>query len=235
MWLTSTPKRAHTKQSGKEREIESIPVSNTVTLKGKRMEQDYGCDLTSTEENFLNAENFDVSVLFRHISTQTSCLNLDGIMQLKAIATPLDSCAVACSSDCSNKAGSPSHSSASTSSTPKDCFNQAEVQRCPYIHHSVVPTGRNLRDCVCKLTKERHYHFSIIRSKVNHMMMMLSHRREQVDLAGWQSGYKSHAEGRKLHGVKDSVLIGAWPRSRCLQWMRNSLWMFVGDFWLYIY
>ncbi|MCI4390155.1 hypothetical protein PGIGA_G00119350 [Pangasianodon gigas] len=230
MWLTSTPNRAYTKQAGKKREIDSIPVSGTLTLEGKHMEQDFGHDLTAAEENPLNAENFNVTastlnmgtmthpaVVFRHTSTQTSCLNLDGTMQIKAITTPQDSCAIALSSACSDKTSSPSHSSASTTTTPKGCFTQAGVHHCPYIHHSIAPTGSNLKDCICKLTKERYYHFSIIRSKLDHMMMLLSHRREQVALAGQHKGYKSQAEGRKLHGVKDSVLVGMWPRSRCLQ------------------
>lgn len=230
MWLTSTPSRAHTKQSGKEWEIESNPVSGTLTLEGKWMEQDFGHDLIAPEESPLTAENFHVSastlnmgtmthpaVLSRHISTQTSCLNLDGIMQLKAVTTPQESCAIALSSACSNNTSSPSNSPASVPSTPKDCSAQAEVQHYPYIHHSIVPTGSNLRDCVCKLTKERNYHFSIIQSKLNHMMMLLCQGREQVDLAGRHRGYKSQAEGKKLYGVKDSVLIGSWPRSRCVQ------------------
>lgn len=225
MWLTSTPNRAHTKQPVKEMENESIPVSDTLTLKGKQMEQ----DMTAAEANPLNAEDFHASpstlkvgattnpgVLLCHISTQTSCLNLDGTMEVKAVTTSQDSCAIALSSACSNNTSSPSDSSASTTSTSKDCSTQAEVQQCTYSHQSIVPKGSNLRDCVYKLTKERFHHFSIIHSKLNHMMMMLSHGREQVDLVGQHSGYKSQAEGRKFHGVKDSVLIGSWPRSSFL-------------------
>lgn len=201
MLLTSTPNRANTRQSGKEREIESIPVPGTLSLEEKQMEQDFGHNLTAAKENPLNAENFDMSantvnmgtkthpaVLFHHTSTQTSCLNLDGIMQIKLITNPQDSCAIALS--CSDKTSNPSHSSASTTTTANGCSTQVEVQHCPYIHRSIVPTGSNLRDCVCKLTKERHYHFSIIRSKLDHMMMMLSQRRELVDLAGQHKGYK---------------------------------------------
>lgn len=229
MWLTSTPNRAHTKQSGKEREIKNIQVSGTLYLEGKQIEQDFGHDLAAAEENPLNAENVNLSdstlnvgtmthpaVLFHHISTQSSCLNLDSIMHINANTTPQDSCTIELSSACSDKTSSQSHSCASTTTTPKDCSTQVKVQHCPYIHHSIVPTGSNLRDCVCKLTKERHYHFSIIRSKLNHMMLLLSHRGEQVDLAGQHRGYTSQAEGRKLHVVKDSVLIEMWPRSSCL-------------------
>lgn len=210
MWLTSTPNRAHTKQPGKERENESIPVSDTITLKGKQTEQ----DLTAAEANPLNAEDLDVSpstlkvdttthpaVLLRHISTQTTCLNSDDTMQIKAVTASQDSCALAHSSACSNNTSSVSHSSASTTSTPKDCSAQAEVQQCTYVHQSVVPTGSNLRDCVYKLTKERYHHFSIIHSKLNHMMMLLSHGRQQVDLVGQYGGCKSEAEGRKFQGV----------------------------------
>ncbi|KAG7319093.1 hypothetical protein KOW79_017567 [Hemibagrus wyckioides] len=213
MRLTSTPNRAHTKQSGKESEIESIPISGTLNLEGKWIEQDFGHDPTAAAENPVNAENFDVSasilnvgtMTVRHTSTQTSYLNLDGTMQIKAIATSQDSCTIALNSACNDKTSSPSHSTASTTTTPRDCSSQVEVHYCPYIHHSILPTGSNLRDCVCKLTKERHYHFSIIRSKLDHMMMMLSHGREQVDLAG------------RHHGVKDNVVVGTWPKSRCQQ------------------
>lgn len=215
MRLTSTPNRAHTKQSGKEREIESIPVPGTLNLEGKWIEQDFGHDPTAAAENPVNAENFDVSAsilnvgimthpsaLFRHTSTQTSYLNLDGTTQIKAIATSQDSCTIALNSACSDKT---SISTASTTTTPRGCSSQVEVHYCPYIQHSIFPTGSNLRDCVCKLTKERHYHFSIIRSKLDHMMMMLSNGREQVDLAG------------QHHGVKDNVVVGTWPKSRCQQ------------------
>lgn len=229
MCLTSTPNRAHIKQSGKEGEIESIPVSGTLTIEGKQMEQNFGHDLAAAEDNSLNSEKVvsantlnaeavtNSPILFLHTSTQTSCLNLDGIMQIKAITMPLDSCAIALSSACNDETSSPSHSSASKTPTAKDCSTQVEVQHCSYIHHTIIARGSNLRDCVCKLTKERHYHFSIIRAKLDHMIMMISHGREQVDLAGQHRGYKSQAEGRKLHGAKDSVLVGMWPRSRCLQ------------------
>lgn len=218
MWFTSTPNRTRTKQSGEEG---YIPVSGTLTLEDKQMEQDFGCDLAAAERNPLNAEKFDVSastlnvgtgthpaVLFHHISTQTSCLNLDRKMHMKASTTPLDSCTIDLGCTCSNETSRLSYSSATKTTTPKNCSTKVGVQHCPYIHHSIVSTGSNLRDCVCKLTKERHYHFSIIRSKLNHMMMMLSQEREQVDLAAQHRGYRSQAEGRKVHVVKDSVLIG---------------------------
>ncbi|KAK2821409.1 hypothetical protein Q7C36_020752 [Tachysurus vachellii] len=219
MRLTSTPNRAHIKHSGKESEIECIPLPGTLNLEGKWIEQDFGHDPTAAEDIPVNVENFAVSAntvivgttthtpaQFRHMSTQTSYLNLDDTMQIKAITTPQDSCTIALNSACSKKTSSPSHSSsASTTTTPRECSSQVEVQYCPYINRSILPTGSNLRDSVCKLTKERHYHFSIIRSKLDHMVMMLSRGSGQIDLVG------------RHHGVKGSVLVGTWPRSRCLQ------------------
>ncbi|KAF5908712.1 protein FAM83D-like isoform X2, partial [Clarias magur] len=188
LWLTSTPNRAH-----KEREIESIPISGTLTPNGKQTRSDFRHELNAAEENPPNGENADVSpstlntdtvthpaILLCHTSTQTSCLNLDEIMQIKEIAASQDSCATALGSSRTN---SPSHSSDSTTSTPKVGFTQEEGQHCPFIHHSAVPTDSNLRDSVSKLIKERHYHFSIIRSKLENMRILMSHRRELVDIA----------------------------------------------------
>lgn len=214
-WLTSTPNRAQTKQLEKEKKIESIPISVTLNLEKEYIEQETGHNPPAAAENTQNLENFNVSASTLniankthsaaccHIATQTSYMNFDDSVQIKAISTSHDSCASG------NKTCSPSHSFASTTTTSRGCSSQVEVQHCPYIHYSIVPTGSKLRDCVCKLTKERHYHFSIIRSKLDHMMRMLSDGRQQVDLAG------------RHHGVKDSVLVGTWPRSKCLQWREH--------------
>ncbi|CAB1314758.1 unnamed protein product, partial [Coregonus sp. 'balchen'] len=58
-----------------------------------------------------------------------------------------------------------------------------------------APDG-NLRECFHKLTKERQYHYSTIRSKLEHMVTMLSHRRELVNLNNMALGPGLHRAGK---------------------------------------
>ncbi|CDQ77709.1 unnamed protein product [Oncorhynchus mykiss] len=101
------------------------------------------------------------------------------------------------------------------------------VDRRPAIRHCTPPPDGNLRECFRKLTKERQYHYSTIRSKLEHMVTMLSHRRELVDLTNMALGPGLHRacnaqkERRQRQGhnpglLMDSVGMGTWPRARCL-------------------
>ncbi|XP_023652386.1 protein FAM83D [Paramormyrops kingsleyae] len=80
------------------------------------------------------------------------------------------------------------------------------------------PPGGHLRDCFLKLTKERQYHYSAIRSKLDHMVALLAQRRELGDLTNLNVGpgllrvCKEPVRGP----VADGLLMSPWPKARCL-------------------
>lgn len=81
------------------------------------------------------------------------------------------------------------------------------------------PPGGHLRDCFLKLTKERQYHYSAIRSKLDHMVALLAQRRELGDLTNLNVGpgllrvCKEPVRGP----VGDGLLMSPWSKARCLQ------------------
>ncbi|KAJ8259174.1 hypothetical protein COCON_G00181860 [Conger conger] len=86
------------------------------------------------------------------------------------------------------------------------------------------PPDGNLRDCFRKLTKERQYHYSSIRTKLDHMVALLSHRRELVDLTNLALSPRLHRARKgqppdrsaNPHGT-ENPLVNPWGRQRCLQ------------------
>lgn len=92
------------------------------------------------------------------------------------------------------------------------------------LHPRVAPDA-SLKDTFRKLTKERQYHYSAIRSKLEHMMTSLNERRELADVTNVTRGVSAPSRQR-VH--KDCVLepnprapvegagMGTWPRARCL-------------------
>lgn len=82
-----------------------------------------------------------------------------------------------------------------------------------------------LKECFHKLTKERQYHFSTIRSKLEHMVTNLSQRRELADVTNMIQGPGTHSRQRvhkdcgqepnpRLLG--ENAGMGTWPRARCV-------------------
>lgn len=59
-----------------------------------------------------------------------------------------------------------------------------------------APPDSTLKDCFHKLTKERQYHYSIIRSKLEHIVIGLSQRRELADVTNMTEGPKAHSRQR---------------------------------------
>ncbi|KPP60293.1 protein FAM83D-like, partial [Scleropages formosus] len=84
-----------------------------------------------------------------------------------------------------------------------------------------VPEPARL-DCFRKLTKERQYHYSTIRSKLDHMVALLAQRRELGDLTNLPLGLGARrvmcrAQGRGTDpapAIVDSVPMGPWSRTR---------------------
>ncbi|XP_041836191.1 protein FAM83D [Melanotaenia boesemani] len=82
-----------------------------------------------------------------------------------------------------------------------------------------------LKDCFHKLTKERLYHYSAIRSRLEHMVSALSERRELADVTnltqelcarGRQRMHKDHVQEPNPRLPAESVAVGTWPRARCV-------------------
>ncbi|KAG8007416.1 Protein FAM83D [Nibea albiflora] len=82
-----------------------------------------------------------------------------------------------------------------------------------------------LKDCFHKLTKERQYHYSTIRSKLEHMVTALSQRRELADVTNMTQGPSAHSR-QTVHKdcgqepnprlLVESAGMGTWPRARCV-------------------
>ncbi|KAG9328714.1 hypothetical protein JZ751_011405 [Albula glossodonta] len=173
--MTSTPSRAGTLPASDESarpRRESGPTSDSSTIGEGWMEQDHiqevltdapsvatTTDMPAEEEGPLA---LPVSAPC-HSSTQTCILTADHGVQTDPEAPPPQRVPPA-------QAGS-----APDEGRPRP--RQPLMRQAPPPH----PDG-NLRDCFRKLTKERQYHYSSIRSKLDHMVALLSHRRELVDL-----------------------------------------------------
>uniref|UniRef100_A0A4W4FF44 Scaffolding anchor of CK1 domain-containing protein n=1 Tax=Electrophorus electricus TaxID=8005 RepID=A0A4W4FF44_ELEEL len=209
--LTSTPSKCQAaeiqpldKESEKE-DKKSNPGSDTSTLGDDWMDQELREDVIGAGDPLAKAGQVDGSNGTQTVATMTS------------------------------PAASYCHASTRTTGVMSDSAVQTETPQEPHPtspsttseHHPVTTSrtaaaGSSLRECFCRLAKERQRHYTTIRAKLDHMMMLLSHRREWVDYAGALGtgpprGYPGQVEGRHVHSVMDSVLMGTWPRSRCLQ------------------
>uniref|UniRef100_A0A8C9V804 Family with sequence similarity 83 member D n=1 Tax=Scleropages formosus TaxID=113540 RepID=A0A8C9V804_SCLFO len=97
-----------------------------------------------------------------------------------------------------------------------------KARRCSQAKYS---PESGLRDCFQKLTKERQHHYSRIRSKLNHMVMLLSSRRELVELTNLtftpptHKVFKEQENGANPMLSVDEALASSWTRSKvkCLQ------------------
>uniref|UniRef100_A0A672P0Q8 Family with sequence similarity 83 member D n=1 Tax=Sinocyclocheilus grahami TaxID=75366 RepID=A0A672P0Q8_SINGR len=198
--LTSTPARLHTKIQQMNKDIEdrdrkSNPVSVTSTLGEDWIEQELReVALTLDDPPLLPATNVttqtqtvDVMIFplvpSCNISTQTTCQTADVSVQTCALKT----------------------SSSSNPNSSSAC-NLHEVDCHPPV--CLAPQDVNLRECFLKITKSQH-HYSSIRSKLDHMVTLLSHKRELVDLTNLTLRPGLHRGS--------NVIFGTWPRSRCLQ------------------
>ncbi|XP_024237120.1 protein FAM83D [Oncorhynchus tshawytscha] len=248
--LTSIPSRAQAVAVPPSREMtgKSSPVSASSTIGEDWMEQRHMQELLAgsaaqclpTGDPATATSAVDVQVTPSvptccHVSTQTSCPAVDLGVQTdltqytkhlspnKATFTPITST----TTQTNNIQSEAAASSDSVSTSPRQHLAPHGVDRRPAIRHCTAPPDGNLRECFRKLTKERQYHYSTIRSKLEHMVTMLSHRRELVDLTNMALGPGLHRacnaqkERRQRQGhnpglLMDSVGMGTWPRARCL-------------------
>ncbi|XP_076850429.1 protein FAM83D [Brachyhypopomus gauderio] len=241
--LTSTPNRhqaAEIQPLGKEKETDNKKSnlgSDTSTLGDDWMEQELREDVISAGDPLVKAGNVNVGVsngtqttgtmtspaaLCCHASTQTTGDTSDSAVQTEMPCEPQQPSPSSPSSTSSGRGDSSGDSSTTSSTPPAHSPAPKEAGGHPLISSRAAPEGSSLRECFCRLAKERQHHYTTIRAKLDHMMMMLSHRREWVDHAtalgtGPHAGLPGQAESRHIHSVMESVLMGTWPRSRCLQ------------------
>ncbi|XP_052382634.1 protein FAM83D isoform X2 [Oncorhynchus keta] len=248
--LTSTPSRAQAVAVPPSREMtgKSSPLSASSTIGEDWMEQRHmqevlagsaaQCLPTGDPTTATLAVDVQVTPSIPtccHVSTQTSCPAVDLGVQTdltqytkhlfpnKATFTPI----TITTTQTNNIQSEAAASSDSVSTSPRQHLAPHGVDRRPAVRHCTAPPDGNLRECFRKLTKERQYHYSTIRSKLEHMVTMLSHRRELVDLTNMALGPGLHRacnaqkERRQRQGhnpglLMDSVGMGTWPRARCL-------------------
>uniref|UniRef100_A0A3B1KE95 Family with sequence similarity 83 member D n=1 Tax=Astyanax mexicanus TaxID=7994 RepID=A0A3B1KE95_ASTMX len=217
--LTSTPNKPHPPQNEqiREREVEerkSSAVSDTSTLGEDWMEKELQQNIITGELPCLESDTkkspslHSVGVMtsasaapVRHISTQTSLVK-NSVVQTEthSISTP------------HSHSSSPSSSSSTTSSS------QSVDDPAPQtLEISSLTRRSNLRECFCRLAKERQTHYTTIRSKLDHMMLLLTHRCEQADVglsigAGLQRAHRDATQA-----AREAVYMGTWPRARGLQ------------------
>lgn len=132
------------------------------------------------------------------------------------------------------------HASTQTSCSVTDSDTQTDLQLTQ--HPDLITPGPNqaasrqlsptqaapdgtLKICFHELTKERQYHYSAIRSKLENMVTSLSQRRELADVTNMIQG--PGAQGRqRVHKdceqepnprlLVESAGMGTWPRARCV-------------------
>ncbi|KAL0978609.1 hypothetical protein UPYG_G00172850 [Umbra pygmaea] len=228
----------------------SVPVSDTSTVGEDRMEQDDMQEiLAGSDDQCLPASDHAIvpavvdvvpvttpAPLRCHVFTQTSCLmedsesQTDGALLIKHFSPNKDKVTPLTNPTTTKETISIQSSAASSSSTsaptsPKLLPAHERAVRRPTVRHCTVTPDVNMRESFRKLTKERQYHYSTIRSKLENMASMLSHRRELGDLTNMTLGAGLHRAGKAqkewLQGQNPGLLrgsagMGTWPRTRCL-------------------
>ncbi|XP_026161934.1 protein FAM83D [Mastacembelus armatus] len=93
------------------------------------------------------------------------------------------------------------------------------------ISSTQVASDETLKDCFHKLSKERQYHYSTIRSKLEHIVTSLSQRRELVDVTNMTHGlggnnrqrvHKDCEREQNPRLLVENAGMGTWPRARCV-------------------
>ncbi|XP_023134119.2 protein FAM83D [Amphiprion ocellaris] len=212
--LTSTPSRKPQilavqlprEPSSPDRHIAG-PLSDSSTVKGDWMEQQEEILAGSTAQH-LPAEKQAVtsSAVSCHASTQTSRSVADGDTQTDLQLTQHPSLVTP------------------TSSLPNQDTSPSLASSRQIWPTQAVP-DTTLKDCFHKLTKERQYHYSTIRSKLEHMVTALSERRELADVTNMTQGLGARSRQRVHKDCEqepnprlpvESAGMGTWPRARCV-------------------
>ncbi|KAM4612657.1 protein FAM83D [Polymixia lowei] len=247
--LTSTPScKLHTRapevQHPREPLIgeagcKSSPVSDSSTLGNDWMEQQHIQEeiLAGSMQRFpadtpAVTEHVPPPTLSCHVSTQTSCFTVDSDSQTDpeslARHTGLqhsDHVALVTQTRDTPMPSATQEQAASSDSSPvspKQGFSQHGADCEPPVHCGSVGPDSDLRDCFHKLTKERQCHYSTIRAKLEHMVSVLSQRRELVDVTNMTLGLGAHrthkvqqecGQGQNPGLLVESVGMGTWPRA----------------------
>uniref|UniRef100_A0A8C4S9E2 Family with sequence similarity 83 member D n=1 Tax=Erpetoichthys calabaricus TaxID=27687 RepID=A0A8C4S9E2_ERPCA len=106
----------------------------------------------------------------------------------------------------------------SEGSNPSSCSSQPyRAEGCSHaitrISETSLGPDSSLRVCFRKLTKERQYHYSSIRSKLDHMVSLLSHRRELVNLTYLAFNHRPY----KVKKLQDQSAQPSWLRDASLR------------------
>ncbi|XP_064160970.1 protein FAM83D [Anguilla rostrata] len=219
--LTSTPNRVQVHSSGTEgRSRKSSALSDSSTLGEDWMEQEHmrevlvdGIPAAMPMDTLMEGEEppvLDVPAPPScHTSTQTCTHTADHCMQTDPEAPP-------------KRPRLPFPSPGAVARSDAGCAPNTQP-RLP-VRQPPPPDG-NLRDCFHKLTKERQFHYTTIRTKLDHMVALLSHRRELVDLTNLALSPRLHRARKGQppdHSANlpmgiDGTLMNPWRRQRCLQ------------------
>ncbi|XP_017574669.1 protein FAM83D [Pygocentrus nattereri] len=221
--LTSTPNTAHIQQSRQiqqDKESDgrkSSPVSDSSTLGEDWLEQELQQDIIASEEppglSPLKAEKVESPISCHSVGVMT--FSNAQICHISTQTSPTAHCTVQTemhlSPPSSSSSSSPRSSSTTSPSPSRDGPAPQMVNLCPPIE------GSNLRESFCRLAKERQLHYTTIRSKLEHMMLLLAHRCEPVDV-GLSLGSSLHKAYRgSAHPAVEGAFMGTWPRARGLQ------------------
>ncbi|XP_041945383.1 protein FAM83D [Alosa sapidissima] len=245
--MTSTPNRAQMMEALQsaprvgEKSRRSSHTSNASTLGGDWMEQDllqeeplFGGPASAPAlappapaQPLSGADGCPVPAFVAaptsacHTSTQTGSQNVDkGVQTDQGTRRPLPGFPqqASTSSTLTNCETSFSASSDCSSTHP-----DVKLGLRPPIRRGPAPQNCNLKESFWKLSKERQGHYASIRSKLDNMVAMLSHRRELVDLTNLALSpalrrRNAHQQSRRAAGVMmETTFMGTWPRSRGLQ------------------
>ncbi|XP_010880208.2 protein FAM83D [Esox lucius] len=235
--LSSTPSRTTAMtvlrpgEGTREKGRESRPVSDSSTIGDDWMEQQNVQEILAggadpslpTYDPVIVTSAADVLVTpsvppLCHVSTQTSCSSedsgsrTDGTLDAKP---PSPSKATAAPVNATRTGSLPSEAATS--------LRHRGADRRPAVRQGSTAPDMNVRECFRQLTKERQFHYTSIRSKLENMVSMLSHRRELVDITNVTLGPGLHRVtkaqkewGQGLNPVQPMDGVGTWPRARCL-------------------
>ncbi|KAK1156159.1 protein FAM83D-like [Acipenser oxyrinchus oxyrinchus] len=119
-----------------------------------------------------------------HAFTQTNVLTVDCDAQTDVLSMESTQSSVMSSTASSTQTNSQESSAAPVPSAQVSPPHVIDALKCspPKNPDSSQSPDGSLRICFQKLSKERQYHYSTIRAKLDHMVSLLSHRRELVGL-----------------------------------------------------
>lgn len=181
-----------------------MPISSTINENWAEQQEEILAGSTALPfpaKEQAEKESVTPGVTSCHASTQTSLLVMD-------IDTQTDLTQhLSCVTSTSTRPNSPSSTPPGQTLPPQAAPNNT------------------LKDCFRKLTKERQHHYSTIRCRLEHMVTVLSERRELADVTnmtqelGALHRQRIHKDSEQEPNPRlpvDSTGMGTWPRARCV-------------------